>query len=65
MGYEKHRIEANEEVWRRAARLNDYRCAYGHLIEYCDREFYFREGLCGLCYCALFERQKADAFTCA
>ena len=64
MGYEKHRLEANEEAWRRAARMNDYRCTYGHSIEYRDREFYFREGLCGLCYCALIERRKADAFTC-
>jgi len=25
--------------------MNDYRCTYGHSIEYRDREFYFRGGL--------------------
>ena len=39
--------------------MNDYCCTYGHSIEYRDREFYFREGLCGLCYCALIERAKS------
>ena len=63
MGYEKHQRETVEQDWSHAARMNDYRCTYGHSIEHCDREIYFRKRLCGFCYRALLS-DEASAPTC-
>ena len=48
MGVGKHEIEIRGDAWLQKAYYKSYRCAVcGVIVEYCDREAYFRSGLCG------------------
>ncbi len=51
MGYEKHQLEVREEVWRHVALNNNWRCSMCSMFSpLCDKETFFRTGMCGYCF---------------
>lgn len=50
MGREKARLLKIEEDWDRKAAVADFRCSLcSMLIIHCERDVYFRTGMCGYC----------------
>ncbi len=50
MGREKARLQEVEDAWDRKAQAEDLRCSScSQVINYSDREVYFRTDMCGYC----------------
>jgi len=48
MGIAKHETEVRADAWLQTAYSKSYRCAAcGIVIEDCEKEIYFRSGMCG------------------